>query len=57
MKHIEILDRSFRRLAFIDNDLEEGIHFVDDNLSTSIESGIYILEITSSVFLLCLANK
>lgn len=44
MKHIEILDRSFRRLAFIDNDLEEGIHFVDDNLSTSIESGVYILE-------------
>ena len=44
MKNIEILDRSFRRLAFIDNDLEEGIHFTDDSLETSIETGVYTLD-------------
>ena len=46
MHHIEILDNDFKRLAFIDNNLEEGIHFSNDKLSTSIEGGIYTLEMT-----------
>lgn len=44
MKNIEVLDRSFKRLAFIDNSLEEGLHFTDDALTTSIDSGLYSLE-------------
>ena len=44
MKNIEVLDRSFKRLAFINNDLEEGLHFTSDALTTSIDSGLYSLE-------------
>ena len=44
MKNIQVLDRSFKRLAFIDNSIENGIHFIDDNLSTSIETGLYTLD-------------
>lgn len=44
MKNIEVLDRSFKRLAFINNDLEEGLHFTGDALTTSIDSGLYSLE-------------
>lgn len=44
MRHIEILDKSFKRLAFIDNEIEDGIHFSNDVLSTSIANGVYNLE-------------
>lgn len=44
MKNIQVLDRSFKRLAFIDNSIENGIHFIDDSLSTSIETGLYTLD-------------
>lgn len=46
MKQIEILDKDFNRLAFVDNDTEDGLHFTDDKLSTSIEGGIYTAEFT-----------
>ncbi|WPC08602.1 phage tail spike protein [Globicatella sp. PHS-GS-PNBC-21-1553] len=45
MKQIELLDKDFKRLAFIDNNTENGLHFVDDKLSTSIEGGIYVADI------------
>lgn len=45
MKSIEILDKDFHRLAFVDNKTENGLHFTDDKLSTSIEGGIYTLDI------------
>lgn len=46
MKHIEILDRNFKRLCFMDNSLEQGLNYFDDKLSTSIEGGVYTLDFT-----------
>lgn len=44
MRVFELLDKSFKRLAFIDNSLEKGIHYVSDSLSSSVSSGIYTLD-------------
>lgn len=41
MKSIEVLDKDFKRLCWIGNDIENGLHFTNDKLSTSIEGGIY----------------
>lgn len=46
MKSIELLDKDFNRLAFIDNNTESGLHYTSDTLSTSIEGGIYTAELT-----------
>lgn len=42
----EVLSRDFSRLAFIDNEIPEGIHIKDDLLKTSIEGGIYTFDAT-----------
>lgn len=47
MKSIEVLDKDFKRLCWMDNNTENGLHFTDDKLSTSIEGGIYTLEFSS----------
>ncbi|MCW6683029.1 NlpC/P60 family protein [Aerococcaceae bacterium NML160702] len=47
MKHIEILDRDFNRLCFMDNDLENGLHYHSDKLTTSIANGVYTLDFKS----------
>lgn len=45
MKHIQILDRQFKRLCIIDNSLPDGLHYDNDVLTTSIEGGVYTLDI------------
>ncbi|MFL2134943.1 phage tail spike protein [Ruoffia sp. FAM 24228] len=44
---MEILDREFNRLCWMDNNTENGLHFTQDKLSTSIDGGIYTLEFSS----------
>ena len=46
MRQIEVLDKDFKRLAFISNELENGINYSNDQLKTSIEGGIYTLDLT-----------
>ena len=47
MKHIEILDRDFNRLCFMDNSLENGLNYHSDKLTTSIANGVYTLDFKS----------
>lgn len=47
MKNVEILDKEFNRLCWMDNNAENGLHFTQDKLSTSIDGGIYTLEFSS----------
>lgn len=44
MKNIEILDRDFNRLCWMSNEPEQGLHFYADYLSTSVDTGVYMLD-------------
>lgn len=38
-----IYDKKYNRIGYLSNDSEDGIHYMQDQLSTSIESGMYDL--------------
>ena len=46
MMEFEILDRDFNRLCFISNDAGRGLHYFGDALTTSINGGVYTLDIS-----------
>ena len=44
MKDIQILNNRFDRLCFMDNSVEDGLHYTADKLTTRIDTGVYVLE-------------
>lgn len=40
-----VYDRKYNRTAFLSNDAEDGIHFDDDRLTTSIDTAMYGLDL------------
>ena len=42
---LSVYDRKFNRVAYMNNDLEGGIHYYDDELSTTISDGLYKLNL------------
>ena len=43
---ISIYNRHYERIAFLSNEAENGIHFKDDSLTTTIPTGVYTFEFT-----------
>ena len=46
MIEFEILDRDFNRLCYVTNEAGKGLHYFGDALTTSINGGVYTLDIS-----------
>ena len=45
MGHFQVLSSEFEHLSYLNNDIEEGLHFENDRIETSIEGGVYTLDL------------